>query len=216
MAGNICSEEKLNCTLLKISQILEKYSFKTWFIAYGTLLGIIRNNSCIDGDDDIDIICDKKDFYSLKKILLNEGFDFEKGYGIKNNESIIKTLETVDFCSIDFYMTEVSSNGDFIDHWEKTIWTDCFCNSDRQFNQLLWRGSIINLPNDYKSKLKARYGKDWRIPKKFKGIPRGKIKSLILNFYLAIPIKIRKKLKILISKNKLIEKFLNRGIMGKI
>ena len=33
---------------------MKKYNINNWFIAYGTLLGIVRNNNCINYDDDID------------------------------------------------------------------------------------------------------------------------------------------------------------------
>ena len=41
-----------------INKLLNKKKLTNWFIAYGTLLGIIRDNNTIDGDDDVDIIID--------------------------------------------------------------------------------------------------------------------------------------------------------------
>ena len=38
------SKVKLNNTLIHIIKLLHKYNINNWFIAYGTLLGIIRNN----------------------------------------------------------------------------------------------------------------------------------------------------------------------------
>ena len=63
------SKEKLNDTLLYIVNLLIKNNLKNWFIGYGTLLGIIRENSCIDKDDDIDIIIDKEYFNKILDIL---------------------------------------------------------------------------------------------------------------------------------------------------
>ena len=60
MAGGPKSEKLLNNTLLFIIKLLNKNNIKNWFVAYGTLLGIVRNNSCIDGDNDIDIIIHEK------------------------------------------------------------------------------------------------------------------------------------------------------------
>ena len=62
MGGVPCNKNDLNKTLKYITNLLNKYNIKNWFIAYGTLLGIIRNDSCIDKDDDIDILVDKSNF----------------------------------------------------------------------------------------------------------------------------------------------------------
>jgi phosphorylcholine metabolism protein LicD len=42
-----------------IVNLLISMKIENWFIGYGTLLGIIRDESCIEGDDDIDIIVDE-------------------------------------------------------------------------------------------------------------------------------------------------------------
>ena len=44
-AGNRESADKLNATLIKVSQLLNQNRVKDWFIGYGTLLGIVRNRS---------------------------------------------------------------------------------------------------------------------------------------------------------------------------
>ena len=53
--GNNNSQEKLNNTLIKITNLLNENNIHDWFIGYGTLLGIVREDSCIENDDDIDI-----------------------------------------------------------------------------------------------------------------------------------------------------------------
>ena len=70
MAGISESKDKLNSSLIKISKILNKNKFDQWFIAYGTLLGIVRNNSCIDGDDDIDIM-------ESNGVIVSNNLDFD-------------------------------------------------------------------------------------------------------------------------------------------
>ena len=132
MAGNSNSENFLNLSLIKISEILNKNNFNKWFIGYGTLLGIVRNNSCIDGDDDIDILCDIEDYDRLKEILIKENYQFEFGEDsifhkdicdeANNTKRIIKTKDSSDSVSIDFYMTNVDKNGTFNDLWEDMIW----------------------------------------------------------------------------------------------
>ena len=83
------TKEKLNNTLEMISKLLNHNNIKNWFIGYGTLLGIIRENECIENDDDIDILCNKKDFNIIKQMLIDNGFTF-KNLGNTNN-LILKT-----------------------------------------------------------------------------------------------------------------------------
>ena len=163
MAGNFASANNLNLSLIKISRILNKNNFNKWFIAYGTLLGIVRNNSCIDGDDDIDIICDIKDYDKLKEILIKENYQFEFGKDSKfhksvcdqanNTRRIIKTKDSSDSVSIDFYMTNVDKNGNFNDLWEGAIWSECYQKESNQLVKLNWENTTLNLPANFKRKL---------------------------------------------------------------
>ena len=52
MTGNQNDRKKLNNTLLYITKLLNEANIKNWFIGYGTLLGIIREKSCIHNDWD--------------------------------------------------------------------------------------------------------------------------------------------------------------------
>jgi len=198
MSGRKSSKEKLNFSLLKIANILNNNNFDKWFIVYGTLLGIVRNKSCIDGDDDIDIICDINDYQKLKDILAKEGYKFEYGYGIKESKFIIKTKESNDLASIDFYMSIVDKKGNFNDMWEKVVWSNCYVKDTDKFLKINWQNTTLNLPNDYLKKLKKRYGFFWRIPQKNKGhrtYKQSKFIKLLLNIHSNLPLKIRTKLK---------------------
>ena len=54
MAGSKSTATNLNKSLYYICSLLLKNLPKnSWFIGYGTLLGMVRSGSCIDGDDDI-------------------------------------------------------------------------------------------------------------------------------------------------------------------
>lgn len=63
------SKNVLNKTLSFIVKLLNKNNVKNWFIGYGTLLGIVRDDSCIDGDDDVDIIVDKCNYNIIANLL---------------------------------------------------------------------------------------------------------------------------------------------------
>ena len=56
MVGEKTDKEKLNNTLEVVVNILHEEDINDWFIFFGTLLGIIREDSCIQGDDDFDIM----------------------------------------------------------------------------------------------------------------------------------------------------------------
>ena len=70
------SSEILNKTLLTIVTLLNDNNIKKWFVCYGTLLGLVRENSCIDNDDDIDIIIHKSNYDIVRKILIENNFKF--------------------------------------------------------------------------------------------------------------------------------------------
>jgi hypothetical protein len=206
MAGEKESKDKLNLSLIKISKILNKNKFDQWFIGYGTLLGIVRNNSCIDGDDDIDIMCNINDYQKIRSILLKENYELEFGYGINESKRIIKTKASSESASIDFYMTDVDDNGNFNDVWEGVIWSNCYSKNSKEFIKFNWENTTLNLPANYYKKLKKRYGIFWRIPQKNKGNQSYKdsiIKKILKKIYYYFLSKSKgDKLKIVIKKNK--------------
>ncbi len=69
MAGKKLKSKQLNDTLEVIVKKFHERGIKNWFISYGTLLGIVREQSCIDGDDDIDICLDFKEKQAVQSAL---------------------------------------------------------------------------------------------------------------------------------------------------
>ena len=164
-SGKKISSKTLNKTLIVITNILNKNNIDDWFIGYGTLLGIVRNNSCIDNDDDIDILINKFHKDKILNIFTKEKFKVEM------NKSNFLRIHKENFAPIDFYLCDKIEN-DYHDSWENSIW--------KNVNPLVyynWNDVILNLPKNPKQKLKNRYGKDWMIPKNSKGnTNRGKNK----------------------------------------
>jgi hypothetical protein len=164
-AGSSQSQKKLNNTLIKISNDLNEYKIEDWFIGYGTLLGIIRDSNCIDGDDDVDIIISKDESYKLHNLIKDKGYK----YDIMNNKTMkfknfTRILLSDDLTPIDFYIATKEKNN-FNETWEKVIWTNVFPVKKKK-----WKNkSILNIPNNYEIKLEGRYGKTWKEPKKWKG-----------------------------------------------
>lgn len=155
------SSKVLNDTLYKMSNILNNENVGGWFIGYGTLLGIIRNNSCIEKDDDIDILITIKNKYLIDMII--EKYNFKMHLKRKNFYSIYMNSNSP---LIDFYFCEVDNVGNYADNWENVVWTNV--NPIKKIN---WNNTILNIPNDYEKKLINRYGENWRTPiHNYKGV----------------------------------------------
>lgn len=159
MGGNIFSDEELNNTLLLIVNLLNKHSITNWFLGYGTLLGIVRNNSCIDKDDDVDIVIDVKERDKVGKILHDNNYKF-----IYERPMFIKVEFEEEKPTVDFYFSHVNNDGDFHDTWEQVVWS-----KTTPFIEKEWNDVTLFLPNNYETKLNNRYGDDWETPKKSKG-----------------------------------------------
>ena len=167
MAGTKETSEKLNRTLLFFITLLNNNNIKNWFVCYGTLLGLVRENSCIDNDDDIDVIIEKSNYDIIKKLLIENNFEFEYLFGSKH---IIKTKSTSYYSSIDIYMGCYDDNKNVKDLWNKLTIKDCFLDIET-FIEKKWNGQNIYYPNNYERILNNRYGNDWKI-KKDKKIPQ--------------------------------------------
>jgi hypothetical protein len=175
MTGSTNDKTYLNNTLLFITKLLNEHKIKDWFIGYGTLLGIIRGNSCIDGDDDVDIVINIENYDVVKQILTYNGIEIEYGYGINTSRNILKTKNTKDYCSVDFYMAALDKDGNYIDNWERVVWSKCYGNENKLI-EYMWHGQMLYLPHNYTQKLINRYGETWNIPQDSKGIfPRKRI-----------------------------------------
>lgn len=165
MAGSKETSEKLNKTLLFLITLLNDNNIKNWFACYGTLLGLVRENSCIDNDDDIDIIIEKSNYDIIKNILIENNFKLEYDYGIKDSKYIIKTISTSEYSSIDIYMGDYNNNI-VKDLWNNLTIKDCFLDTEnKMFIEQKWNGQTIYYPNNYERILMNRYGNDWKIKK---------------------------------------------------
>lgn len=165
MAGTKQTSEKLNKTLLFLITLLNDNNIKNWFVCYGTLLGLVRENSCIDNDDDIDIIIEKGNYDIIKKILIDNNFKLDYNFGINDSKYIIKTHATSDYSSIDIYFGDYN-NKNVKDLWNKLTIKDCFLDTDNKtFIEKKWNGQNIFFPNNYERILFNRYGNEWKIKK---------------------------------------------------
>ena len=170
MAGGKTSAEKLNRTLLAIVQILRDNGITDWMIGYGTLLGLVRESSCIHNDDDVDILCNRQHYDELKRLLQDGGFELVYNYGIGKSRNILKTKANDKFASVDIYMAEVEEDGSFSDLWTKVVWSSCYVDREQKsFVCLDWQGAVLQLPDNSEEKLLNRYGDKWRVPQRNSG-----------------------------------------------
>lgn len=163
MSGKPQRSEKLNYTLEKIICSLHQHNLKNWFISYGTLLGIVREQSCIDGDDDIDICIETKEFRVCEKFM-KQTYKW-KGWPKRRRPTtgkIIQSPNTDNCCRIDIYRCNTNINGDFYDTWEEVKWSNCYEDpTNKILPHIIWRGHKVYVPNNYLQKLESRYGPTW-------------------------------------------------------
>lgn len=159
MAGKPQKSEKLNNTLIKVVKKFEERGIKNWFLAYGTLLGIARENSCIDGDDDIDICLDFQEWESGRDALESIGktrvVHMQKG-NLNSSVRFMRLFASKNNLDVDIYVCDVSRFNNYYDMHEKVIWQNC-----TPFEKIKWRGVTLQLPKNYLNKLKNRYGDTW-------------------------------------------------------
>lgn len=173
MAGKNTNKEKLNHTLERVCGILNENNIPDWFIFFGTLLGIVRENSCIAKDNDLDFLV-KHDYQELREIFEKEGFEFieeldsgEKKTSLKTR-TILKTRDCKEYASVDFYMCNIGptgkplviKEGNFYAKWHNTVVVD-----PKPFVTKKWRSTTLNLPNNYIQKIITMYGEDWKTPR---------------------------------------------------
>lgn len=161
MVGEKTDKEKLNNTLEVVVNILHEEDINDWFIFFGTLLGIIREDSCIQGDDDFDIMINC-DYQHLRGIFEKRGFEFIpyiRKNGVPFGELFLKSKPTTELASFDFYICEVTDR-DYYTPWHNAKVINC-----QPLDKQSWRSTTLNLPNDYMNKIVSMYGKDWQIPR---------------------------------------------------
>ena len=158
MAGAPESSEKLNDTLCWIVDLMEKNNIDDWFVSYGTLLGLIRDGSCIDGDDDIDICMNIDKWDDIYDVLMKKNMLGRNTAYILPN--FIHTRKTERYGQVDFYLCNVTPEGDFVDTWEDVTWSKCYNGGELPSIELF--GRKVNIPHNSVEKLSKRYGSTWK------------------------------------------------------
>jgi hypothetical protein len=150
---------KLQNALDKVVEVFEKEDIE-YSLAYGTLLGIIREGKPIENDDDIDLFIPSHEWDKAVKVMAKHFFRIPYlTLSIVTNiydYSSIFAMYSVNNVQVDLYR--------LYSHEERTI--DCW--SERTFDASLYpfskRGKY-SVPKNPEESLVFVYGEDWRIPR---------------------------------------------------
>ena len=143
--------------LLLLKEILDSHNV-LFFLAFGTLLGAVREHDFITHDEDIDLIMFKSDmpkFLSLLFVLRQQGFEIAR-YERRGFLSIIRKGEYIDFYFFDDYpedntlvycCRDLYPKAEFLDH-----------------TTIEFQGTEFTAPRNYTKYLEFNYGTNWRTP----------------------------------------------------
>lgn len=143
--------------LFLFQDIMDKYHLK-FLLAFGTLLGAVREHDFINHDEDIDLIMMKSDMDKFLSLL----FEFRKyGFEVIRYErrgflSLMRKGEYIDF----YFYEPYPENTDLM-----------YCCQDIFPRNLLedtapitFLGRSFNAPREYKKMIEISYGKNWMTP----------------------------------------------------
>lgn len=154
----VIDKEKSLDNLLLLKQILNEENI-FFLLAFGTLLGIIRDKDFISHDEDIDLIIwdeYKQQFFDTLPTLKKYGFDVAR-YDRRGLISIIRNGEY-----IDIYIFKSSEGG--LDVSGAIFFPS---NLIRLTVDYEFKGNMFKIPKYYEKFLEYEYGDNWRIPIKW-------------------------------------------------
>ena len=181
--------------LCDMKKILDENN-QEFFLAYGTLLGCVRNNDFIPYDNDIDIgiFYDNFDINIINKIKESKLFrvasqcgDIENGFEITFIHTNNVPIDIFIYYKIKdnyYYCTSFDEKIYFEKGNYCTVWGQCYKwgHTIKGLISFPFKSSHFLIPSNFEEYLEESYGKDWKIPKSFsyeQGIVNNYYKNLI-------------------------------------
>ncbi len=162
-------KEKSFDNLLLLKSILCEHDI-IFLLAFGTLLGVVRDKDFISHDEDIDLIIwdeYKQKFFDLLPVMRDHGFEVAR-YDRRSLISIIRNGEY-----IDIYFFKANDEG------FNTSGAIFFpSNLIRETVDYEFKNTLFKVPKKYECFLDYEYGQDWRTPIQWNdfGMPQWKRK----------------------------------------
>lgn len=151
----LIDKEKAFENLCLFREIADRNGFK-FFLAYGTLLGAIREKDFISHDEDIDLGADYQDvdlFMSMLFELRDNGFEVAR-WDERGLLSIIRNNEYIDIYFFKKYNDKLSIN------CGEPLPTKFIENQ----SYIAFKGVEFSAPSDVVGAVEFWYGKDWQTP----------------------------------------------------
>lgn len=166
-------------SLLKVTIGIMNDNNIPYFVAEGTLLGIIRDGDLIKWDTDGDIIVINQDKFKLLNIIQE---NLPPGYILSVGCCQSRIIEPVKNNFVDIFFYETTSSGkvqpcSHLHRWSDTYFSwlsNFFAMSSFQtkdifpLKQMNWDGVAISIPNNVDRVLETQYGSSWKTPIKRK------------------------------------------------
>ena len=168
------SEESLKYSTKFFSDVLNGKC--EHFLFFVSLLGMIRDNGPILGDDDIDFYVNINDYQIVKSLLLKEGFQLDYSVFPNHSEFFIQVVGVVDGFDIcaDFYFYDSEIDEDFIE--ERWNFKGIIHNRDHALRMpkplifplkcVDYEDTTVSIPNQSSIICEILYGVNWKIPQK--------------------------------------------------
>lgn len=162
-----------NDVLYKTCDIFNELGIK-YFVAWGTLLGIVREQRLIKHDVDIDLgILDNVADVSARIRSEMEAKSFRKVRTFFYNDKIVAETYELNNVHVGFFYYEQEGNSDYFCYsfWDRVENSDEYHAYKHEqkingFQKIIFNGQEICIPQEPEDLLSQLYGADWRIPNK--------------------------------------------------
>lgn len=168
----LIDKEKALENLLLVKKVLDERNVP-FQLAYGTLLGAIRDKDFITHDEDIDLIVleeYKQTFIDSLSVLIKEGFAIAR-YDRRGLMSIIRNGEY-----IDFYFFAKAGNG-----LRACSGLFCIAKHIEEVSPIRFKGVEFLAPKEYEDFFLFAYGENWRTPVQYQNFELSKFHRNILS-----------------------------------